>query len=126
MREIERRSDIGRHLGVGKRPDVRTILCMEAYAFNNDYEVEQGFAVGSPPDGPVDPYTFRHSREEVEHLLREQDEIEGLLRVVCKDLFDAGPGQEVVPSVRVSGGMLPRPRVMPRREWQIALIDGVY
>jgi len=99
---------------------------MEAYAFNNDYEVESGFAVGSSPDGPVDPYTFRRSREEVEHLLREQDEIEGLLRVVCKDLFDSGLEQDVVESVRVSGGLLPRPRVMPRREWQIALIDGVY
>jgi len=99
---------------------------MEAYAFSNDYEVERGFAVGSSPDGPVDPYTFRRSREEVEHLLREQDEIEGLLRVVCKDLFDAGPGQEVVESVRVSGGLLPRPRVMPHREWRIALADGIY
>ncbi|MGI8910155.1 MAG: hypothetical protein ACR2JR_06320 [Rubrobacteraceae bacterium] len=99
---------------------------MEAYAYNNAYEVESGFAVGSSPDGPVDPYTFRHSREEVEHLLREQDEIEGLLRVVCKDLFDSGPDQDVVPSVRVSGGLLPRPRVMPQREWQIALADGIY
>jgi hypothetical protein len=101
-------------------------LSMEAYAYNNDYEVEAGFAVGSPPDGPVDPQTFRRSREEVEELLREQDEMEGLLRVVCKDLFDPGPEPGVVQSVRVSGGLLPHPRVMPRREWRIALADGVY
>lgn len=98
---------------------------MEAYAYNN-YEIEPGFAVGSSPEGPVDPYTFRHSREEVEHLLQEQDEIEGLLRVVCKDLFDSSPAPDVVRSVRVSGGLLPCPRIMTQRELRIALADEVY
>jgi hypothetical protein len=98
---------------------------MEAYA-SNDYEVVAGFALGSPPDGPVDPLTFRRSREEVEGLVRERGEMESLLRAVCKDLSDPGPEPDVVESVRVSGGLLPRPKVMPRREWGIALADGVY
>ena len=38
------------------------------------YTVEVGFAVGHLPEGPVDPDSFRTSRQEAEAALREMEE----------------------------------------------------
>ncbi len=89
------------------------------------YTVEVGFAVGHLPEGPVDPDSFRPSRQEVEAVLREIEEFE---QEADEFEFEFGedpddplfprdlrlPDQEppqrgIVPSVRVTGPGLRSP-----------------
>jgi hypothetical protein len=106
------------------------------------YIVEVGFAVGHLPEGPVDPDSFRPSRQEVEALLREIEEFEqeadefgfefgedpedrpfpGDVRLPD----EAPPRRGIVPSVRVSGRRITQPRVMSQREWKILLAERIY
>lgn len=103
------------------------------------YTVEVGFAVGRPPHGPVDPDTFRHSREEVEELIRQREEFEREFSELFvrsepsdeplfpRDLHSQEPrNRGIVGSIRVSGRLFARPRVMPWREWEINLGDRIY
>jgi len=106
------------------------------------YTVEDGFAVGHLPEGPVDPDSFRPSRHEVEAVLREIEEFEqeadefGFEFGEAPDdplfprdlrLPDEEPPQRgIVPSVRVSGRRITQPRVMSQREWKILLADRIY
>jgi hypothetical protein len=92
-------------------------------------------AVGHLPEGPVDPDSFRHSRQDAEAVLREMEEFGFefgedpgdplFLRDVR--LHDQDPLQRgIVSSVSVSGRRITQPRVMSQREWEILLADRIY
>ncbi len=106
------------------------------------YTLEEGFAVGHLPEGPVDPDSFRPSRQEAEAVLREMEEFEqeadefGFEFGEDPDdpplpgdarLSDREPTQRgIVPSVRVTGRKITQPRVVSQREWEILLADRIY
>ncbi len=106
------------------------------------YTVEVGFAVGHLPEGPVDPGSFRPSRQEAEAVLREVEEFEQesdefgfefgedpddpLFPMDLRLPDEEPPQRGIVPSVRVSGRRITQPRVMSQREWKILLADRIY
>jgi hypothetical protein len=106
------------------------------------YTVEVGYAVGLQPGGPVDPDSFRHSRQDAEAVLREMEEFEqeseelgfefgedpdDLLFHRDVRLPDQEPPRRgIVSSVGVSGRRIKHPRVMSQREWEILLADRIY
>jgi hypothetical protein len=106
------------------------------------YTVEVGFAVGHLPEGPVDPDSFRPSRQEAEAVLLEMEEFE---QEADEFGFEFGEGPDdppfprdlrlpdqeppqrgIVPSVRVSGRRIMQPRVMSQHEWKFLLVDRIY
>jgi hypothetical protein len=106
------------------------------------YTVEVGCAVGHLPGGPVDPDSFRHSRQDAEAVLREMEEFEQeseefgfefgedpddpLFHRDVRLPDQEPPRRGIVSSVRVSGRRITQPRVMSQREWEILLADRIY
>ncbi len=98
---------------------------------HRSYAVEVGFAIGYPPAGAVDPESFRHAREEAEKELEERREFEKEMRKFFESLSlpeseEDGRKREIVRCVRVSGGLLPRPKTMPWRAWKLNLEAQAY